>query len=340
MLGDDSGPTRRMRLRPTPGEDTLPPCAPRTRGTTPILPPPRSHTAARTGPAPLATAAHRRPRQHARRDPSTPAATGMARPPCGWPERSVSSGGSPATSPTVAGSRARSARRRPCTPARRTAPRALTFVARLDTQQGSTPELVRILEEAAEDYRSSGDHDGAKAVPTALLAHELYRQGRRQRRPKSWQWRRPARRPVGLEPSAQMLSRRDGQHERRPAPGGAPAHDTALATFRDLGDPLGDGQNPCGGWVDLAHIREARHEQALHALDEGVELAAQLGNTEQTIHLQRQRRRHPRAHRRLPRRPSTPRGEAPAPRPAARALQSEIAFIRNGSAGLCARRPG
>ena len=57
---------------------------------------------------------------------------------------------------------------------------ALTFVAWLRRARGKHPELVRILEQAAEYYRSIGDHDGA-AVPTALLAHELYRQGQRQR---------------------------------------------------------------------------------------------------------------------------------------------------------------
>ena len=101
---------------------------------------------------------------------------------------------------------------------------ALTLVARLDTQQGSTPELVRILEEAAECYRSSGDHDGA-AVPTALLAHELYRQGRRQR---SQELVAQATTAAGWPGAvAQMLSGGTASMRRRPAPGGAPAHDRA-----------------------------------------------------------------------------------------------------------------
>ena len=208
---------------------------------------------------------------------------------------------------------------------------ALTFVARLDTQQGSTPELVRILEEAAEYYRSSGDHDGA-AVPTALLAHELHRQGRRQR---SQELVAQATAAAGWPGAvAQMLSGgtagmngdlRQAEHQLT----------TALATFRDLGDRWGQAESlwRLGG---LAHIH-GRYEQALHALDEGVELATQLGNTEQTIHLLASagnilvlsgdypaaRARHEEALR-LAQRLS---------------LQSEIAFIRNGM-GLCARRQG
>ncbi len=208
---------------------------------------------------------------------------------------------------------------------------ALTFVARLDTQQGSTPELVRILEEAAECYRSSGDHDGA-AVPTALLAHELHRQGRRQR---SQELVAQATAAAGWPGAvAQMLSGgtasmngdlRQAEHQLT----------TALATFRNLGDRWGQAESlwRLGG---LAHIR-GRYEQALHALDEGVELATQLGNTEQTIHLlaiagnilvlsgdyPAARARHEEALR-LAQRLS---------------LQSEIAFIRNGM-GLCARRQG
>ena len=208
---------------------------------------------------------------------------------------------------------------------------ALTFVARLDTRHGSTPELVRILELAADYYRSSGDHDGA-AVPTALLAHELYRQGRRQR---SRELVAQATSAAGWPGAvAQMLSGgtagvngdlRQAEHQLT----------TALATFRDLGDRWGQAESL---WrlAGLAHIH-GRYEQALNALDEGVVLATQLGNTEQTIHLLASagnnlvltgdypgaRARHEEALR-LAQRLS---------------LQSEIAFIRNGM-GLCARRQG
>ena len=156
---------------------------------------------------------------------------------------------------------------------------ALTFVARLDTHQGSTPELVRILEEAAECYRSSGDYDGA-AVPTALLAHELHRQGRRQR---SQELVAQATAATGWPGAvAQMLSGgtasmngdlRQAEHQLT----------TALATFRNLGDRWGQAESlwRLGGLADI----RGRYEQALHALDEGVELATQLGNTEQTINL-------------------------------------------------------
>ena len=110
---------------------------------------------------------------------------------------------------------------------------------------------------------------------------------------------------------------------------------TALARFRELGDRWGQAESLylLGG---LAHIR-GRYEQALHALDEGAELATQLGNTDQTIKLlaiagnilvlsgdyPAARARHEEALR-LAQRLS---------------LQSDIAFIRNGM-GLCARRQG
>lgn len=208
---------------------------------------------------------------------------------------------------------------------------ALTCVAWLYMHEESTPELVGILEEAAEYYRSIGDHDGA-ALPTALLAEELRRQGQLQR---SQELVAQATAAAGWPGAvAQMLSGatafwygdlRQAEHQLT----------TALARFRTLGDRWGQAESlhRLGGH---AHIR-GRYEQALHALDEGAELATQLGNTDQTIKLLAQagnilvlcgdypaaRTRHEEALRLAQQ----------------LGLQSEIAFISNGM-GLCARRQG
>ena len=209
---------------------------------------------------------------------------------------------------------------------------ALTFVAWMSMRdESTTPEVVGILEEAAECYRRIGDNDGA-ALPTALLAGELDRQGQRQR---SQELVAQATTAAGWPGAvAQMMAgaRASLNGDLRQAEHQLTA---ALARFRSLGDRWGQAESLYLLGV-LAHIR-GRYEEALHALDECAELAAQLGNTEQTIKFlaiagnilvlsgdyPAARARHEEALR-LAQRLS---------------VLSETAFIRNGM-GLSARRQG
>ena len=325
--GDNPGLLRRNSW---PRPASTPPCAPPTRATTPILPPPRSRSctdptssAGFSGSAPSAPTC--RPRS------STPAAMATVRPLCGWPVRSVSSGGSPATYPRVTGSP-----RSLCTPPAlrpaRTAPPPLPFVARLDAVTGKHPRAGThsrggggVLPQQRRPRRgSTADRAAGPGALSARPTATQPRAGGASHRGGRLAWSRRA-----------DAVRRDGRHERRPAPGGAPAHDRA-GSFRLLGDRWGQAESLWRLGAGLANIR-GRYEQALQTLDEGVELATQLGNTEQTIGMLAvtgnilvltgdypgAQERHEEALR-LAHRLSLP---------------SVIAFIRNGM-GLCARRQG
>ena len=209
---------------------------------------------------------------------------------------------------------------------------ALTFVARLDTRQEAPQSWYAFSSRRRSTTAAAATTTGQQCRPRCW-PHELHRQGRRQR---SRELVAQATAAAGWPGAvAQMLSGgtagmngdlRQAEHQLT----------TALATFRDLGDRWGQAESLWRLGVDWLHIR-GRYEHALHALDEGVELATQLGNTEQTIHLLASagnilvlsgdypaaRARHEEALR-LAQRLS---------------LQSEIAFISNGM-GLCARRQG
>jgi hypothetical protein len=122
---------------------------------------------------------------------------------------------------------------------------ALTFLGWLATQEEGPAELVSILEEAVECYRSIGDRDGA-ALPTALLVEELRRQGQLQR---SEELVAQAATGAGWPGAvAQMLSDatatwngdlRQAEHQ----------YTTAWLAFV-TSVTAGDRQNPCTSWVD------------------------------------------------------------------------------------------
>ncbi|HEY5848271.1 MAG TPA: BTAD domain-containing putative transcriptional regulator [Microlunatus sp.] len=208
----------------------------------------------------------------------------------------------------------------------------LTFLAWLDLSQESTPEQVRVLEEVVEYCHSISDHDGA-ALSTALLALAVRQQGDR---PRSRELAAQATAASSWPQAVALMLSGGTAGMNGDVLQGEQQITTALVRFRLVGDRW--GQAECmyllGG--GLANIH-GRYEHALQTLDEGVELATQLGNTEQIIGMLAitgnilvltgdypgAQERHEEALR-LAHRLSLP---------------SEIAFIRNGM-GLCARRQG
>jgi hypothetical protein len=99
---------------------------------------------------------------------------------------------------------------------------ALTFVARLDTQLEAPQSWYAFSRRRRRTTAAAATTTGQQCRPRCWRTSSIGKADGSTAKVGGASQRRP----VGLEPSARCCPA-DGQHERRPAPGGAPAHDRA-----------------------------------------------------------------------------------------------------------------